>query len=57
MTIVRGDMELAPNVSSDRSWVYRVLDDFSEGEVKPETLAIKFSTTESTLHLVWRHRF
>ena len=41
-------MVLAPNVGSDRSWVYTALADFAEGEAKPETLAIRFANSEST---------
>lgn len=57
---VSSDMKLAPNVGSDRSWVYkcarRSLDladsischaDVSDGEPKPETLAIRFANSES----------
>ena len=40
-------MSLAPNVGSDRSWVYSCMADFSEGEAKPELLAIRFANTES----------
>ena len=40
-------MALSPNVGSDRSWVWSVTADVSDGEAKPETLAIRFSNTES----------
>ena len=40
-------MQLSPNVGSDRSWVWSVTADVSDGEPKPETLAIRFANTES----------
>ena len=40
-------MQLSPNVGSDRSWVWNVTADVSDGESKPETLAIRFANTES----------
>ncbi len=39
-------MTLAPNVGSDRSWVYNVLGDISDGEPKAELLAIRFANAE-----------
>lgn len=42
------DMKLSPNVSSDRSWVYNVAADVSDGEPTAETLAIRFANAEST---------
>ena len=42
------DMKLSPNVSSDRSWVYNVAADISDGEATAETLAIRFANAEST---------
>ena len=47
-------MILAPNVGSDRSWVYSALADFSEGEAKAETLAIRFANTESNLYFLFK---
>lgn len=44
---VSAEMELTPNVGSDRSWVWSVAADFSEGEPAPELLAIRFANTEN----------
>ncbi|CAG8612265.1 3325_t:CDS:2 [Cetraspora pellucida] len=41
------EMQLSPNVGSDRSWVWNVAADISDGESKPETLAIRFANTEN----------
>ncbi|CAN3357072.1 ran-specific GTPase-activating protein 1 [Diutina catenulata] len=43
---VKKEYELKPNVGSDRSWVYSVAADISDGEPQPETLAIKFGDKE-----------
>lgn len=43
---ITNDMELKPNIGSDRSWVYTVGADLSEGESRPELLAIRFATSE-----------
>lgn len=43
------DMKLSPNVGSDRSWVWNAAADVSEGEPEAQTLAIRFSNSESTL--------
>ncbi|CAG8537682.1 6042_t:CDS:2 [Diversispora eburnea] len=40
-------MQLSPNVGSDRSWVWNVSADISDGEAKQETLAIRFANTEN----------
>ena len=40
-------MKLAPNVGSDRSWVWNAAADVSEGEPEPQTLAIRFGNSES----------
>ena len=40
-------MTLKPNVGSDRSWVYNCTSDFSEGEARQETLAIRFANSEN----------
>lgn len=40
------DYELKPNVGSDRSWVYTVTADISEGEPEAQTLAIRFGDKE-----------
>ena len=45
------DMKLQPNVGSDRSWVWNVTADYAEGEATAETLAIRFSNSESTSRL------
>lgn len=42
------DIKLQPNVGSDRSWVYNVTADVSDGEPVAETLAIRFANSEST---------
>lgn len=39
-------MELKPNVGSDKSWVYNVMSDVSEGVPAPETFAIRFQSKE-----------
>ncbi|KAI9323156.1 hypothetical protein BX666DRAFT_1883867 [Dichotomocladium elegans] len=41
------DISLTPNVASDRSWVYSVTADVSDGEPKPETLAIRFANSDN----------
>jgi Ran-binding protein 1 len=40
-------MKLSPNVGSDRSWVWNAAADVSEGEPEAQTLAIRFSNSES----------
>lgn len=40
-------MKLAPNVGSDRSWVWNAAADVSEGEPEAVTLAIRFANSES----------
>lgn len=40
-------MELKPNSSSDRAWVWNTLADFADEESKPELLAIKFANAEN----------
>ncbi len=44
---VTPEIKLNPNVSSDRSWVYNVAADVSDGEATAETLAIRFANSES----------
>ncbi|KAI9493311.1 RanBP1 domain-containing protein [Zychaea mexicana] len=44
---VTSDMSLSPNVGSDRSWVWNVLADVSDGEAKAETLAIRFANSDN----------
>ncbi|EPY53123.1 ran GTPase binding protein Sbp1 [Schizosaccharomyces cryophilus OY26] len=41
------EMKLTPNVGSDRSWVWTVAADVSEGEPSPETFAIRFANSEN----------
>ncbi|EDN06009.1 hypothetical protein HCAG_02612 [Histoplasma mississippiense (nom. inval.)] len=41
------DMKLAPNVGSDRSWVWNAAADVSEGEPEAQTLAIRFANSEN----------
>ncbi|ODV98209.1 hypothetical protein PACTADRAFT_73805 [Pachysolen tannophilus NRRL Y-2460] len=41
------EYELKPNVGSDRSWVYTVTADVSEGEPEAQTLAIRFGNKEN----------
>ncbi|GEQ68185.1 hypothetical protein JCM33374_g1852 [Metschnikowia sp. JCM 33374] len=45
--LVQGDYELKPNIGSDRSWVYTVTADISEGEPEAQTLAIRFGNKEN----------
>jgi Ran-binding protein 1 len=47
MNLVTPDMKLAPNVGSDRSWVWNVAADVSEGEPEAQTLAIRVANLES----------
>jgi Ran-binding protein 1 len=41
------EMKLSPNVGSDRSWVWNVVADVSEGEPEALTLAIRFANSEN----------
>ena len=41
------DMKLSPNIGSDRSWVWAVAADISDGEPNAETLAIRFANAEN----------
>ncbi|CAK7901203.1 ran-specific GTPase-activating protein 1 [[Candida] anglica] len=45
--LISSDIELKPNVGSDRSWVYTVTADVSEGEPEAATLAIRFGSKEN----------
>ncbi|KAL7412107.1 RanBP1 domain-containing protein [Mrakia frigida] len=45
--IVSSDMNLAPNIGSDRSWVWNVSADVSDGEPTQETLAIRFANSDN----------
>lgn len=40
-------MRLQPNIGSDRSWVWKVAADVSEGVATAETLAIRFANSDS----------
>lgn len=40
-------MELKPNCGSDRAWVWSVLADYADEQLKPELLAIRFANAES----------
>lgn len=44
---ITSDMKLAPNVGSDRSWVYNVAADVADGEATAETLAIRFANSDN----------
>ena len=46
------EMKLAPNVGSDRSWVWNAAADVSEGEPEAVTLAIRFANPESEIPLL-----
>ncbi|TIB35162.1 hypothetical protein E3P84_01485 [Wallemia ichthyophaga] len=41
------DMKLSPNIGSDRSWVWAVAADISDGEPCAETLAIRFANADN----------
>ncbi|KAF3930616.1 hypothetical protein ABW19_dt0205325 [Dactylella cylindrospora] len=41
------EMKLTPNVGSDRSWVWNVAADVSEGEPEAQTLAIRFANSDN----------
>lgn len=41
------DIRLQANVGSDRSWVYSVMADMTEGEPMPELLAVRFVTKDA----------
>lgn len=45
--LISPDYELKPNIGSDRSWVYTVTADVSEGEAEAQTLAIRFGSKEN----------
>ncbi|KAI9205395.1 ran-specific GTPase-activating protein [Polychytrium aggregatum] len=40
------EMKLAPNVGSDRSWVWHVVADYADEEPKSELLAIRFANSD-----------
>ncbi|KAG8956774.1 hypothetical protein FRC04_000252 [Tulasnella sp. 424] len=45
--LVTADMKLQPNIGSDRSWVWKVAADISDGEPQAETLAIRFANSDN----------
>lgn len=45
--IISVDMKLQPNIGSDRSWVWHVAADISEGVPTAELLAIRFANSEN----------
>ncbi|KAG9016777.1 hypothetical protein FRB90_002197 [Tulasnella sp. 427] len=45
--LVTDDMKLQPNIGSDRSWVWKVAADISDGEPQAETLAIRFANADN----------
>lgn len=45
--LISKEYELKPNIGSDRSWVYSVTADVSEGEPEAQTLAIRFGNKEN----------
>jgi len=45
--LITGDMHLQPNVGSDRSWVWKVAADISDGEPEAQTLAIRFANSDN----------
>jgi len=45
--LISSDMKLQPNIGSDRSWVYKVIADYSETPPTSETLAIRFGNAEN----------
>jgi len=44
---ITSDMRLQPNIGSDRSWVWKVAADVSEGAPQAETLAIRFANSDN----------
>ncbi|KAI0053044.1 hypothetical protein FA95DRAFT_1509484 [Auriscalpium vulgare] len=45
--LVSSEMKLQPNIGSDRSWVWKVLADYSESPPTAETLAIRFANSDN----------
>ncbi|GMM34859.1 Ran GTPase-binding protein [Saccharomycopsis crataegensis] len=45
--IIAPQYTLKPNIGSDKSWVYSVTADVSEGEAEAQTLAIRFGNKEN----------
>jgi len=44
---ITADMKLQPNIGSDRSWVWKVAADVSDGAPTAETLAIRFANSDN----------
>lgn len=44
--LILAEMQLKPNVSSDRSWVYTAVNDLSEGQAATELLAVRLANAE-----------
>ncbi|KAG0220648.1 single stranded nucleic acid binding protein [Mortierella sp. GBA43] len=44
---ISADMNLTPNIGSDRSWVWNVASDSSDDGTGPQTLAIRFANPEN----------
>jgi len=45
--MISAEMQLQPNIGSDRSWVWKVHADYADNEPRPETLAIRFANAEN----------
>jgi len=45
--MISHEMRLQPNIGSDRSWVWKVVADYSESPPTSETLAIRFANSEN----------
>ncbi|CCE87283.1 Piso0_005830 [Millerozyma farinosa CBS 7064] len=45
--LIAAEYDLKPNIGSDRSWVYTVTADISDGEPEAQTLAIRFANKEN----------
>jgi len=44
---ITSDMQLQPNIGSDRSWVWKVAADYTENPPTAETLAIRFANSDN----------
>jgi len=44
---ITSDMQLQPNIGSDRSWVWKVAADYTEDPPTAETLAIRFANSDN----------
>ncbi|XP_045171684.1 ran-specific GTPase-activating protein-like [Mercenaria mercenaria] len=52
---VQPEMELKPNCGSEKAWVWTTTADFSDGEAKPELLAMRFANAENAQK--WKEKF